>query len=98
MEISTFTFPPRIEFGLGAIKTLGNWVRDLKSETPLIVTDDGVVKAGLVAHVQTSLDEADLTYEIYSNVQPNPLDRSALGRIQRSRSARRGYFVFDART
>jgi len=74
--IHTFIFPPRIEFGVGAVKNLGKWVQDFKATTPFVVTDEGVVKAGLLEDVQKSLDDAALKYEVFDNVQPNPLDQN----------------------
>lgn len=76
MQICTFTFPPRIEFGIGAVNNLGKWVQDFKSKAPFIVTDEGIVKAGILTKIQKSLEEASLQYEVYDKVQPNPLDQN----------------------
>ncbi len=75
-QIWTFTFPPRMEFGIRAVKNLGKWVKDFKSKAPFIVTDEGIVKAGILTKIQKSLEDASLQYEIYDKVQPNPIDQN----------------------
>ncbi|MFQ6125678.1 MAG: iron-containing alcohol dehydrogenase family protein [Candidatus Heimdallarchaeota archaeon] len=76
LQICTFTFPPRIEFGIGAVKNLGKWVKNFQSKTPFIITDEGIVKAGILTKIQNSLEDASLQYEVYDKVQPNPLDQN----------------------
>jgi len=52
MQICTFTFPPRIEFGIGAVNNLGKWVQDFKSKAPFIVTDEGIVNISTIRSIR----------------------------------------------
>ena len=47
---------PRTLFGVGAIDGLGDLVRSLGAARVLLVTDPGVVAAGLVETVKAALD------------------------------------------
>jgi alcohol dehydrogenase class IV len=74
--VSTFRFPSQVEFGIGSIKNLAKWVQSYNAKTPLIVTDPGIITAGLLTEVQEVLDEAAVPYEVFDKVQPNPIDQS----------------------
>lgn len=39
---------------------------------PMVVTDPGLVKAGVVSKVTKCLEEAGIEYDLYDQVQPNP--------------------------
>jgi alcohol dehydrogenase len=43
---------------------------------PLIVTYQGLLKAGIVARVTKSLDNAGIGYVIFDGVQPNPTEHN----------------------
>lgn len=76
IEITSFTFPPRIEFGIGAVNHLGKWIQDLGSNMPFIVTDEGIVNAQILTTIQESLNSAVRYYDIFDRVQPNPTDHN----------------------
>ena len=57
MDITTLTFPPQIEFGIGAVKNLGKWVKKINAKTPLIVTDEGIIKADILPKIIKPLEE-----------------------------------------
>jgi choline dehydrogenase len=67
--------PTRIVHGAGAISRLGELVRELGVVRPLVVTDKGVVEAGLADAALTHLDDAVLFDDVY----PNP-DVALVGR------------------
>jgi alcohol dehydrogenase class IV len=73
-QSSIATFPSRVEFGIGRVRTLGKRVQSFNANAPLIVTDTGIVNAGLLEEVKTSLEEAGFRYDIFDEVQPNPTD------------------------
>jgi len=61
---------PHTLFGVGAINGLGELVNRLSSSRALIVTDPGLVKAGIVATVQAALGSAGLEAEVFDRSGP----------------------------
>jgi choline dehydrogenase len=61
-----------MKHGLGAVSGLADEVRALGMQRPLIVTDSGIVNAGLLERVTAPLAAANLDYEIFYDVVPNP--------------------------
>lgn len=59
-------------FGPGARKELPEVVKRLGLKKALVVTDKGLVKFGVAKMVTDVLDEANIPYEVYSEVKPNP--------------------------
>ncbi len=72
--LETWHAPNRMVFGWGAASELGGHVADLGAERPFLVTDEGVVEAGVLDPVRESLTAAGLDYEIWSGVRPDPTD------------------------
>ena len=62
----------RVLFGQGCIAQLGDAVRRLSSGPVLLVTDPGIVDAGLAARALASLDSAGLQVEVFDGVEENP--------------------------
>ena len=58
--------------GPGAIKTIGDEVKKRGIGKVLIVTDKGVIGAGLTEPVEASLKAAGVTYGIFDGVEPDP--------------------------
>ena len=67
-----FYSPHKIIFGTGAAAGIGAEVKGLNGSNVLIVTDPGVVKAGLLTSIKRSLEEARLAYVIYDKVEAEP--------------------------
>lgn len=59
-------------FGSGARKELPGAIRGLDKSKVLIVTDKGLLQFGVAKMVTDILDEAGISYEIFSEVKPNP--------------------------
>lgn len=59
-------------FGLGARKELPEAIRRIGKSKVLIVTDKGLLQFGVAKMVTDVLDQAGLSYEIFSEVKPNP--------------------------
>ncbi len=72
MSYAIWSFPTRIVFGVGAVEVLGQEVERIGCLRPLIVTDRGIVKAGLVEPVQRALEAAGLEVACFSGVDENP--------------------------
>lgn len=62
----------KVKFGDGASGEVGYEARRLKGSRVLIITDKGVVKAGLTAKVKTSLEKDDLEVGVFDGVEPEP--------------------------
>ena len=75
-DISIWSFPTRILFGVGAVRQTGVEARRAGGSKALIVTDPGVVAAGLLAPVQTALRAAEMPFEVFSKVDANPVERN----------------------
>lgn len=59
-------------FGKGAIQHIPEEVTKRQLKKALIVTDKGLVKAGLLAKITDLLDANQLSYEVYDEIVPNP--------------------------
>jgi choline dehydrogenase len=71
-HIRSFVIPTAMKHGLGAIATLADEARALGMKRPLVVTDGGIVKAGLLERVRAPLKAARLAHVVYDKVAPNP--------------------------
>jgi len=74
--ITRFAFPTNVLFGPGAVGEIGALVKGSGGTVALIVSDPGVVGAGLVAPVQRSLEAAGLFSVLHDGVAPNPLEEN----------------------
>jgi len=72
----SFELPTRIEYGGGVISKLGDELRLLKAQKVAIITDPGIIKAGLLDKITSILKEEKLLYNVFDGVDPNPKDRN----------------------
>jgi len=71
--IQLLRFPqPEILSGPGAVRDLPGLIRKRGLSSVLIVTDQGLVKLGLLDDFCTGLDRENITWIRYDEVQPNP--------------------------
>jgi len=77
--IAVMSWPTRVVLGPGALARLAEEVRRLGMRRPLVVTDRGVVKAGIAERVHAQLSGAGLGFGRFEDVQANPTDRDAEG-------------------
>jgi alcohol dehydrogenase class IV len=70
-------WPTRIVLGPGALARLGDEAARLGMRRPLVVTDRGVVAAGLAERVYAALRAAGLRFTRFEEVRANPTDRDA---------------------
>ena len=75
-EILNYFLPPRIEFGEGAIANLADHVKTFGGKKPLIVSDAGISKVGILSQAVAPLEDANLPYATYVDIEPNPTDVS----------------------
>lgn len=71
LESATTT---RLVFGPGALAQIGSLVREHGGSRVLLVTDQGLVKAGHAARALEILETAGLTVTVFDRVRPNPTD------------------------
>ena len=74
MQMFTFQLYPRVHYGEGAAAKAGAEIARLGGKKALVVTDPGVLAAGVAQPVLSSLDAAGIHYEIFSGVETNPAD------------------------
>jgi alcohol dehydrogenase len=72
MAVSEFHIPALNLMGAGSVQKAVDAMQARGFRRTLIVTDAGLVKAGLVAQVQSQLMAADIQSFVFDGVQPNP--------------------------
>ncbi|MFQ6043262.1 MAG: iron-containing alcohol dehydrogenase, partial [Candidatus Poribacteria bacterium] len=72
--LSTFSFPNKIVFGCGAVNSISEIVSDFSINRVLIVTDKGIVKAGLLEKLTENLQKGSIEYALFDGVSPNPTE------------------------
>ncbi len=82
--VSTFTFPNRILFGAGSRRLLTGELARLGITRPLVVTDPGLIAAGLLGEVAGPLSKQAV---VYSDVESNPTEANILAGLSCFRDA-----------
>lgn len=79
--VRSFALPTEMRHGPGAAAQLPQVVKDLELKRPLVVTDAGIIKAGLLERVVRPLAAAGLDHAVFGEVTANPpvalVDRGA---------------------
>lgn len=73
-----FQLPTRVEFGNGTSHRAGDEARAIGAKRALVVTDPGVVSAGLADRILSDLEAAGVETALYERVSPNPRDTSVV--------------------
>ena len=76
MKSFSFVFPVDIEFGVGVVSKLPDILRKLEGKKPLLVTDKGIVGFGILGVIEDVLKTAQVGYDIFDDVSPNPRDQN----------------------
>lgn len=74
MGVTKFMIAGCIYTGVGALDNLEDELRSKKLKKPLIITDKGIVKAGIVEKVQKAIKAAGIDCAVFDGVVPNPTD------------------------
>jgi choline dehydrogenase len=81
LNVRSFEIPTVIKHGIGAIATIADEARALRMRRPLLVTDAGIVRAGLLDRITQPLRAAGMDFAVFDRVVPNPpiatIDRGA---------------------
>lgn len=72
MQDFSFKVPQEIVFGTGRLNDLPELVRRCDSSHTFIVSDHGLADLGVVARVQSILEEGGITVSTFLDVLPNP--------------------------
>lgn len=74
MSTSIWSYPTRILFGAGSVKSCGSEARALGLDRVLLVTDSGVLQAGLNKPVEAALSGAGIAFEVFAKLSSNPTE------------------------
>jgi 4-hydroxybutyrate dehydrogenase len=85
-RITELSWPTKIVLGAGALKRLPAQVARLNMKRPLVVTDAGVVRAGLAGRLYAVLKEANVSFATFEEVKPDPTERDAFAGLDAYRS------------
>jgi alcohol dehydrogenase len=72
MKIQSFSVNQKIQFGCGIVEKLGEEVKFFGGKSALIVSDPGLLGAGIVSRVQAILTSADIKNAAFTDVEPDP--------------------------
>lgn len=81
-DIYGFQVPRLILFGNGGVERIGVEGKRLNVKKALIVTDEGLLKLGLVEKAAESLRKAEIETDIFSEVEPEPSVANAENGVQ----------------
>lgn len=68
----SFDAKTTVVFGPDTVQRLGTEAANLRAEKALLVTDKGIVQAGLLKNARQSLIEAGIKIAVFDEVEPNP--------------------------
>src|SRR5688572_29517751 len=74
MSVTYWSYPTRILFGAGSAKLSGQEAKALMPDRVLLVTDRGVVEAGLTRAVEASLEAQGIRTRIFDDLSSNPTE------------------------
>ncbi|HOO91124.1 MAG TPA: iron-containing alcohol dehydrogenase [Syntrophales bacterium] len=85
----SFYLPTKLVYEIGAIQSkLVDEIKMLGAASVLIVTDKGVVNAGLLHDVEATLNKAGIPYQIFDDVEPNPSTDTCYKSAEAAKSAK----------
>lgn len=87
MENWTFQLFPCIHYGAGAASRAGEEIRKLGVTHALVVTDPGILAAGVGEAVWDSLREAGVAWTTFSGVATNPTDEQVMAAVAAYRAS-----------
>jgi len=67
-----FSVKQDVEFGTGIVNCLGTYVKQLGGSKVLLVSDPGLVKAGITGKVEKILQEEGFAFVTFTDIEPDP--------------------------
>jgi len=80
--LSTQIFGATIEFGIGVIRNLPEYINRLNVSKLLVVSDKGLINSGTIDKVFDVLKTAKIEYTLFDGVQQNPLDTNVMDGLE----------------
>jgi len=87
MASTVWSYPTRIVFGAGSAAEAGREVKNYVSGRVLLVTDPGVIDAGLTRSVQASLEANAIASTTFSKLSSNPTEAEVDAGVEAYRSS-----------
>jgi len=87
MSVNKFVLNETSYFGKGAREELPEEIRKRGFRKILVVTDKTLIECGVTGLVLDVLDKADIRYEVYSEIKPNPTIKNVLDGVEACRAA-----------
>ncbi len=91
--VNRFILNEKSYHGSGAINEIANEVKKQGFKKGFICTDADLVKYGVVANVEKVLNDANLEYEIFDQVSPNPTVANVKQGLANFKSAKADYIL-----
>lgn len=82
-----FATTPRVILRAGAMRQPAEWAESLPGRRLFVITDPGLVKAGVVTPVVAALEEAGLEVTLYSDVEADPPESRVMATVTAAREA-----------
>lgn len=74
MKNFEFILPTHIKFGEGVSQNIANEIKALGHKKPMVVTDKGLLAAGIAGKITDCLEAAGIEYCMFDEIEPNPRD------------------------
>ena len=87
MSVNKFVLNETSYFGKGAREELPEEIRKRGFRKVLVVTDKTLLECGVTGKVIDVLDKAEIRYEVYSEIKPNPTIKNVLDGVEACRAA-----------
>jgi alcohol dehydrogenase class IV len=72
-KVYQYNFPTTIRFGVGAVKELGDYLKNNNLQKPLIVTDPIVAQLDFFKEIIGDLQSKGISAEVFSDIHKNPV-------------------------
>ena len=72
-KVYQYNFPTTIRFGAGAVKELGDYLKNNNLQKPLIVTDPVVAQLDFFKEIISDLQSKGISAEVFSDIHKNPV-------------------------
>lgn len=82
-----FATTPRVILRPGAMARPADWVNSLPGKRLFVITDPGLVKAGVITPVVAALEQAGMNVTLYSDVEADPPEARVMATVDAARAA-----------
>jgi len=80
-------------FGWGSREVLVDEINTRQFKKALLVTDNTLISAGVAGKVMDTLNEANIPYEVYSEIKPNPTIKNVQDGVAKCKEAEADYLI-----